>query len=125
MKIEKIKDDAYKVTLASGEVIILDWNELCSIANFVDVEDAKEELNEFFKDADNYRGFASLNRLGVNLEDKVQDPEFVESVAYDLLSVRTNNETSDDIYDAINSALEREASEALEVLAKEGIYDAR
>lgn len=106
MKIEKIKDNAYKVTLASGEVIILDWNELCSIANFVALEEAKEELEEFFETVDDYKG--------VNLEEMRLDPEFMENVAYDLLGVRTNNETTDDVYDALNSTL-----------VKEGAYDAR
>ena len=95
MKIEKIKDDHYKVTLASGEVLILSWNELCTIANFVDVETAKEEVTEF------------LECRSDDFEEELADPEFIEDVAYNLISVRTNNETEDDVYDAIATSKER------------------
>ena len=102
MKIEKIKDDHYKVTLESGEVVVLDWGELCGISHFVDVETAKEEVEEFLEYRDDYNG--------VNLEEKRSNPEFIESLAYDLISVRTNNETEDDVYDALVSTLSREGS---------------
>jgi hypothetical protein len=91
MNIEKIKEDHYKVTFTSGEVLILSWNELCSIANFVDVETAKEEVTDFLE-----------SREG-DFEEELANPNFIEDVAYNLISVRTNNETEDDVYDAISS----------------------
>ena len=96
MEIKKNKEDHYKVELASGEVLILSWNELCSIANFVDVETAKEEVVDFLE-----------GREG-DFEEELANPNFIEDVAYNLISVRTNNETEDDVYDAIGSVLSKE-----------------
>lgn len=91
--VKKLRNQNYKVTLASGEVIILEWGELCEIAHFVHLEEASEEVSNSLDCWGEYDG--------INLTEKRLDPKFVEDVAHALIQVRLNNETTDDVFDAL------------------------
>ena len=99
--IKRINDEVFVVGTDKGK-INMSWGDLCDISRFVTEVETFEEVEDYIG------GFGDEEfekRFGVSPDRIWNDAEIRSQIADGVIQIRINNETTDEVYEALEVVL--------------------
>ena len=100
INITKIGSD-FVIENASGK-LELTWADLYELVKYFNYDYALKEVEEYVTEFDDE---SSINAFGKNIGSIIGDKSLMEKIAKRLIENRINNETTDEIYNAIREGI--------------------